>query len=141
MRWRIFLFVALAIAPLSSAIAQSGAFCRGFSEGFKAQRGDIAIVPICPIEPIVPIGSTSFREGIKAGMEAGAQRGGPTSGGRSGDTQDVQASFCSGFSEGWKSVKGDLAIVPICPIAPITPIGSNPYREGLKAGVRKGQSR
>lgn len=47
-----------------------------------------------------------------------------------------QAEFCAGFEEGYKTVKGDMVIVPICPIAPITPIGSTDYREGLKAGMR-----
>ncbi len=47
-----------------------------------------------------------------------------------------QAEFCAGFEEGYKSVKGDMVIVPICPIAPVTPIGSTDYREGLKAGMR-----
>ena len=47
-----------------------------------------------------------------------------------------QDEFCAGFKEGYKTVKGDLAIVPICPIAPITPIGSTPFREGIKAGIR-----
>jgi hypothetical protein len=28
--------------------------------------------------------------------------------------------FCDGFSEGYKTVKGDMVIVPICPIEPIT---------------------
>lgn len=46
-----------------------------------------------------------------------------------------QDDFCRGFAEGYKIVKGDMAIVPICPIAPITPIGSTPYREGIKAGM------
>ena len=30
----------------------------------------MVIVPICPIAPITPIGSTDFREGIKAGIRA-----------------------------------------------------------------------
>ena len=47
-----------------------------------------------------------------------------------------QAEFCAGFGEGYKSVKGDMVIIPICPIAPIAPIGSNDYREGIKAGIR-----
>ncbi len=47
--------------------------------------------------------------------------------------QDV---FCAGFKEGFKTVKGDMVIVPICPIAPITPIGSTDFREGIKAGIR-----
>ena len=50
-----------------------------------------------------------------------------------GQTSD----FCQGFSEGWKTLKGGLSIVPICPIAPITPIGSTPYREGIKSGIIK----
>jgi hypothetical protein len=37
--------------------------------------------------------------------------------------------FCRGFAEGWKTLKGELSLVPICPIAPITPIGSKGWRE------------
>lgn len=48
-----------------------------------------------------------------------------------GDQED----FCRGFEEGYKSVKGDMVILPVCPVAPITPVGSTPFREGLKAGV------
>lgn len=47
-----------------------------------------------------------------------------------------QNEFCAGFAEGYKTVKGDMVIVPICPIAPITPIGSTDFREGIKAGIR-----
>ena len=47
-----------------------------------------------------------------------------------------QSEFCDGFEEGYKIVKGDMVIVPICPIAPITPIGSTDYRDGIKAGMR-----
>ncbi len=47
-----------------------------------------------------------------------------------------QEEFCAGFVEGYKSIKGDMVIVPICPIAPITPIGSTDFREGIKAGIR-----
>lgn len=47
-----------------------------------------------------------------------------------------QDEFCAGFEEGYKSIKGDMVIVPICPIAPITPIGSTDFREGIKAGIR-----
>lgn len=47
-----------------------------------------------------------------------------------------QDEFCDGFEEGYKSVKGELVIVPICPIAPITPIGSTDFREGIKAGIK-----
>ena len=47
-----------------------------------------------------------------------------------------QAEFCAGFSEGYKTIKGSMVIVPICPIAPITPIGSTDFREGIKAGIK-----
>ena len=52
-----------------------------------------------------------------------------------------QNEFCAGFTEGYKSIKGDMVIVPICPIAPITPIGSTDFREGIKAGIRAAISR
>ena len=45
-------------------------------------------------------------------------------------------SFQAGFEEGYKSVAGDMVLVPLCPLAPLTPLGSTPYREGLKAGMR-----
>ncbi|MBK6717014.1 MAG: hypothetical protein IPG57_18545 [Burkholderiales bacterium] len=53
--------------------------------------------------------------------------------------QAGQNEFCAGFREGYKSIKGDLVIVPICPIAPITPIGSTDFREGIKAGISAAQ--
>lgn len=109
-------------------------FCLGFAEGWKALKGEYAIVPICPIPPITPIGSTPYREGVRAGMSAARRSGG---GALVGAPRDTARTFCEGFEEGWKTIKGDLAIVPLCPIAPITPIGSTPYREGLKAGVAR----
>lgn len=48
-----------------------------------------------------------------------------------------QNEFCAGFVEGYKSIKGEMVIVPVCPIAPVTPIGSTDFREGIKAGMRK----
>ena len=45
-------------------------FCQGFKEGYKSIRGSMVIIPICPIKPITPFGSTDFREGIKAGIRA-----------------------------------------------------------------------
>ncbi len=47
-----------------------------------------------------------------------------------------QEEFCAGFAEGYKSVKGDGVLVPLCPLAPLTPLGSTPFREGIKAGIR-----
>jgi hypothetical protein len=46
-----------------------------------------------------------------------------------------QQEFCAGFSEGYKSVKGDMVLVPLCPLAPLTPLGSTDFREGIKAGI------
>ena len=50
-----------------------------------------------------------------------------------------QAEFCAGFEEGYKSIKGDLVVVPVCPVAPVTPVGSTDFREGIKAGIRAAQ--
>ena len=52
-----------------------------------------------------------------------------------------QREFCAGFTEGYKTVKGDMVIVPIRPIAPITPIGSTDFREGIKAGIKAASRR
>ena len=54
---------------------------------------------------------------------------------------DERDEFCAGFAEGYKTVKGSMVIVPICPIMPIIPIGSTPFREGLKAGMKAAQER
>ena len=50
-----------------------------------------------------------------------------------------QQEFCEGFKEGYLSIMGNIALVPICPIAPITPINSTDFREGIKAGIRAAQ--
>ena len=55
-------------------------------------------------------------------------------------TIEAKSEFCRGFEEGYRMVKGDMVIVPICPIPPITPIGSTPYREGLKAGIERAEN-
>lgn len=48
----------------------------------------------------------------------------------------IEATFQAGFEEGYRCIKGNMTILPICPIAPITPIGSTPFREGIKAGIK-----
>ena len=50
-----------------------------------------------------------------------------------------QDEFCAGFSEGYKTIKGDMVMVPMCPMAPMTPMGSTPFREGIKAGIAAAQ--
>ena len=52
-----------------------------------------------------------------------------------------QGEFCDGFTEGYKTIKGDLVVVPVCPVAPVTPVGSTDHREGLKAGIREAEKR
>jgi hypothetical protein len=52
-----------------------------------------------------------------------------------------QDEFCVGFAEGYKTVKGDISVVPPCPPAPPTPPGSTDFREGIKAGIRAAQTR
>ena len=46
-----------------------------------------------------------------------------------------QDEFCLGFSEGYKSIIGNMVVVPICPIATITPIGPTDFRESIKAEI------
>lgn len=112
-------------------------FEAGFIEGYKSIKGDMTIVPICPIAPICPIGSTNYREGLKAGMAAANMDSNSNSFQESsGIDNGIEDNFEAGFEAGFKSIKGDYSIVPICPIPPITPIGSTPYREGIKAGIK-----
>ena len=129
--------VLLAVVTTAGQAQRKSPFCQGFEEGWNTGQGG-GLVPICPIEPITPIGSTSFREGIKAGLRAAQQKGSRS---RLPSNTRERGDFCEGFEEGWKTIKGDLTIVPICPIEPITPIGSTSYREGLKAGMAKARSR
>ena len=63
----------LAVAASTALFAGQDEFCAGFEEGYKSIKGDMVIVPICPIAPITPIGSTDFREGIKAGISAASR--------------------------------------------------------------------
>lgn len=46
--------------------------------------------------------------------------------------------FCLGFEEGYKTIKGENIMMPMCPMEPMTPMGSTPFREGIKAGIAKG---
>lgn len=47
----------------------------------------------------------------------------------------LASDFCDGFVEGYKSVAGNSAFVPMCPFEPMTPFNSTPFREGIKAGI------
>ncbi len=48
----------------------------------------------------------------------------------------IKESFGAGFEEGYKSIKGDMVLVPLCPSPPLTPLGSTDFREGIKAANR-----
>jgi hypothetical protein len=67
------LLVLFVIGISHSAWAGQTQFCAGFKEGYNSIKGNMIIVPICPIAPITPIGSTDFREGIKAGIRAASK--------------------------------------------------------------------
>ena len=45
--------------------------------------------------------------------------------------------FCDGFAAGFKSVKGDYALVPICPLEPFHSYGTDPFDAGASLGVKK----
>ena len=70
---RLFSSLAVLVALLGhpAVAGDQDEFCAGFEEGFKAAKGDMVLVPLCPLAPLTPLGSTPYREGLKAGMAAG----------------------------------------------------------------------
>ena len=62
----IFLFILLVFSP--KIYANQSEFCAGFAEGYKAVKGNMAMVPMCPLAPLTPLNSTAYREGLKRGM-------------------------------------------------------------------------
>ncbi len=69
MRKTLLIFLLLTAAAASAA----SPFCDGFAQGFKSIKGNMAMVPMCPLEPLTPLGKTPFQMGILAGIRA-AQR-------------------------------------------------------------------
>ena len=51
----------------------------------------------------------------------------------------TQDEYCDGFSEGYKSIKGNGVFVPSCPFAPFTPFGTTDFRQGFLAGIKAAQ--
>jgi hypothetical protein len=51
-----------------------------------------------------------------------------------------QGEFCAGFTQGFKAIKGNMVLVPLCPLAPLTPLGSTDFQEGIKAGIKVAES-
>lgn len=64
------IFTVLAMLFLSTVAMADSDFCNGFEMGYKTVKGNMTLVPLCPLEPLTPLGSTPFQEGIKAGMNA-----------------------------------------------------------------------
>lgn len=70
MKYAVFILSILVLT--SSAVAESE-FCSGFEMGYKTVKGNMVLVPLCPLEPLTPLGSTSYQEGLKAGMQAASR--------------------------------------------------------------------
>ena len=58
------------LMTVSPVLADQDEFCAGFEQGYQAIKGNMVLVPLCPLEPLTPLNSTPFQEGIKAGMAA-----------------------------------------------------------------------
>lgn len=44
--------------------------------------------------------------------------------------------FKKGFEEGYRMIMGQSVLLPLVPLQPLTPLGSTPFREGLKLGIK-----
>ncbi|MGZ3690598.1 MAG: hypothetical protein ACXVAX_03795 [Pseudobdellovibrio sp.] len=48
-----------------------------------------------------------------------------------------ESRFCAGFYTGYKAIKGDMVIPPLCPVVlKIPALDSDDFTEGIKAGVK-----
>ncbi|MBX9706802.1 MAG: hypothetical protein K2X61_02570 [Caulobacteraceae bacterium] len=45
--------------------------------------------------------------------------------------------YKAGFEEGYRLIKGNNVVVPVCPVAPATPVGRTAYQMGLMKGIEK----
>jgi hypothetical protein len=70
----ILLALTFLLTVQAALYAGDAEFKKGFEEGYRIEKDDLVIVPVTPIRPITPIGSTDYREGIKAGMRAGKKK-------------------------------------------------------------------
>lgn len=53
-------------------------------------------------------------------------------------TEEFQKGWEDGYCEGWKDVKGQMAICPVPPIAPIPFVLEDDYVSGYNRGFKKG---
>lgn len=44
--------------------------------------------------------------------------------------------YRAGFEQGYRSVKGSMAMLPLLPLQPLTPLGKTPFQVGLEMGVK-----
>lgn len=44
-------------------------FQKGFEEGYRMIMGSFSLMPLTPLQPLIPLGSTPFREGLKLGIK------------------------------------------------------------------------
>lgn len=130
----------LTLCLTTAAMGQRSEFCEGFKDGWNSARGG-SVLPVCPVPPVTPVGSTAYREGLKRGAAEAQSRSDGRGAVSSQSRREEQRDFCSGFSEGYRSVKGNLAVVPVCPVPPVTPTGSTAYGEGVKRGMAEARRR
>lgn len=50
-------------------------FCKGWAEGYKLQKGNTVLVPLCPAKPVTPVGMTDHQLGMKMGMAKASSSG------------------------------------------------------------------
>lgn len=55
-------------------------------------------------------------------------------------TSEFLKGWEAGHCEGWKDVKGDLAVCPVTPTAPVADVGKNTYKGGYNKGFKRGTS-
>ena len=51
---------------------------------------------------------------------------------------DFSEGWEDGYCEGWKDVKGQLALCPLAPLAPLPPLGKDSYKGGYNMGFKAG---
>lgn len=44
--------------------------------------------------------------------------------------------YAAGFEQGFRMVRGNMAMLPMLPMQPMTPMGSTPFRVGLEMGIK-----
>lgn len=45
--------------------------------------------------------------------------------------------YAKGFEQGFRAIRGSMAMLPMLPMQPMTPMGSTPFRVGIIVGMKK----